>query len=177
MKLRRLLLPAVGLIVCICAIGAAASLSDRPITVPQEVLQQLGQLPKPPLQMLGETTGQASPDSDPLPLPSTQNRLDLSTLPTESSSRSSQAITPPPTSSASPVPVLGGGFLPDNSTGSTQSPSVRVRRPTYQSTPNFPQTPGQIVPAQSLDLNSLPNPGPAGARRSTPPLSTSQPGP
>ena len=125
--------------------------------------------------MLGESTGQSEPDSATLPLPNAQPQLDLSSLPTESSGRSNQATIPPAANSSSPVPVLSGGFLPDNSAGLPTSPRVRLRRPTYQSAPNFEQTPGQIPSAQSLDFDSIPNPGPAGARRSTPIPSTSQP--
>jgi len=174
MKLSRLLLPAVGLFLCICAVGAAASLSGSPITVPQEVLQKLGKLPIPPLQMLGEATEPAASELGTIPRSNAQPQLDLSSLPTES--RRQQNQTPlPSASSSSPIPMVSGGFLPDHSAALPASPRIRLRRPPYQSTPNSQTNPNPFVPTQPLDIDSMPNPGPAGARRSTPAAVATQP--
>ncbi len=155
MTLSRLLLPAIVLFACVSAISAtAARLSARPVTVSQQILDKLGELPAPPAQMLGELDG----DIPSIPTRDQAAQLDLSTLPTESIRNSFS------TQSASPVPVVGG-FLPDtSSTVLPASPRVRLRRPAYQ-----------IAPAQSLDDGSIPNPGPAGARRSNPTASSSGP--
>ena len=147
MKLSRLILPAIGLIACVCAISGAASSSERPVVLSQQVLDKLDELPIPPIQMLGETDGTTSQ----VPTRGSSRPLDLSTLPTEPRSVS------PAQDAGSSVPVIGSGFLPDTSTVLPAAPRVRLRRPTYQ-----------ITPALPLDAESIPNPGPVGARRSNP---------
>ena len=167
MKLSRLLLPAIGLIACVCAVSVAASLSDTPITVSPQVLEKLAELPAPPSQMLGESTNSEIPQPPTRGQSSIQSqRLDLSSLPTQSNR--SIAPAPVPIIGSPPVSVTSGGFLPDTSSVLPASPRVRLRRPSYQQLPA-----GQITPA--LPLDSLPNPGPAGARRSAPTTSTSPP--
>ena len=156
MKLSRLILPAIGLIACVCAISGAASLSERPVAVSQQVLDKLDELPVPPIQMLGESDGTTSQ----VPTRGTSQQLDLSTLPTEPRN------TAPAQTSGSSVPVIGNGFLPDTSTVLPAAPRVRLRRPTYQ-----------ITPALPLDDDTIPNPGPAGARRSNPIGSSTGPTP
>ena len=133
MKLSRLILPAIGLFACASAISGAASLSERPVTVSQQVLEKLDELPVPPIQMLGETDGTISQ----APTDSSQ-QLDLSSLPTEP-----RTVAAPPASSS--APVVGGGFLPGTSTVLPAAPRVRLRRPAYQ-----------ITPAQPLDADSIP---------------------
>ena len=154
MKLRRLILPAIGLIASVCAISGAASSSERPIVLSQQVLDKLDELPIPPIQMLGEADGVTSQ----IPTRGSSQPLDLSTLPTEP-----RSVAPAQTTGSS-VPVVGGGFLPDTSTVLPAAPRVRLRRPTYQ-----------ITPALPLDADSIPNPGPAGARRSNPTRSLTGP--
>ena len=163
MKLSRLLLPAIGLLACVCAISVAAGLSKVPVKVSQQVLEKLEQLSVPPIQMLGEATDSGITQ---LPTPQQSQQLDLSLLPT----RGNAKFDPPATSSASPqsVPMVSGGFLPDTSSALPASPRVRLRRPSYQQLPA-----GQITPA--LPLDSVPNPGPVGSRRSTSIISTSPP--
>ena len=148
MKLSRLILPAIGLIACVCAISGAASSSERPVVLSQQILDKLDELPIPPIQMLGEADGTTTTQ---VPTRGSSQPLDLSTLPTEPSS-----VAPAQTTGSS-VPVVGKGFLPGTSTVLPTAPRVRLRRPTYQ-----------ITPALPLDADSIPNPGPAGARRSNP---------
>ena len=148
MKLSRLILPAIGLFACVCAISGAASLSERAVVVSPQLLDKLGELPVPPIQMLGDADDTDIPE---IPTRGSSQPLDLSTLPTEPT-----RSTPAPTGGSS-VPVVGGGFLPGTSTVLPATPRVRLRRPAYQ-----------ITPALPLDGDSIPNPGPAGARRSNP---------
>jgi len=100
MKLSRLLLPAIGLIACVCAVSVAASLSDTPITVSPQVLEKLAELPAPPSQMLGESTNSEIPQPPTRGQSSIQSqRLDLSSLPTQSN----RSIAPAPVPYAAPV--------------------------------------------------------------------------